>query len=640
MIKFILTLLIAFPVLDCLAQKYPSIDSVPGAPVFVYTKNSTMEMLKDNEFITDNAKRYIEFLTKVLEQKLLSDSSAIYILIQNLVHANIALENYNAAEDNLDLYLAKHPSDILYYLSDKVFLTKETKKELSFETALAKEVKHLDRFSLERLEFCYGPEMMHKERAEFISQTPFGFLSSDTVNFRNNFYQINSLHTKTNTLNMTQFGDLLWVYGANIIADSVFNEFLTVQPFDFEKWAEIWENKIYHFKKGDSLHNVLACNYQVFDHMFFDSTIIWHIPGEIAGNHIDDDKNGIVDDVCGYQYNINRPELREPIVLSWQEVDTMAVKERARYLKTSYETIAEKYKLIFEHGSMAVELMLKGNPRVKFMAICDEDLSSAILDTSLFTKDIYNNRHLIDSVVILEINRFQEMALYCNRYDVRVVEINAGQEKNDFYFRHCGVDSAASEEFAEKMMVKIKEGYKKAYLKAPNTLYLNSAANDNIDIGIDSMRKTMTSVRLPNVMVIGGLNKDLHKSFDSNYGSRVDVFAPSRFPLLLVKYKTRRNQFYHNESAGTSAAAPVVANLAVQILELNPKLTAAQVKQIIINGADKEPYEKGINIINPKKTIALLKGDNNGAVDLHLKCIQILHIDRVISTTTSMIFLR
>ena len=39
----------------------------------------------------------------------------------------------------------------------------------------------------------------------------------------------------------------------------------------------------------------------------------------------------------------------------------------------------------------------------------------------------------------------------------------------------------------------------------------------------------------------------------------------------------------------------------------NPNLTAAQVKQLIIEGANKEPCEKGINIIDPKKIIALLK---------------------------------
>jgi subtilisin family serine protease len=72
-----------------------------------------------------------------------------------------------------------------------------------------------------------------------------------------------------------------------------------------------------------------------------------------------------------------------------------------------------------------------------------------------------------------------------------------------------------------------------------------------------------------------------------------------------VKFNYRWGQ--SGESGGTSAAAPVVANLAIQIFGLNPNLTAAQVKQLIIKGADKEPYEKGINIINPKNTIALLK---------------------------------
>ena len=31
------------------------------------------------------------------------------------------------------------------------------------------------------------------------------------------------------------------------------------------------------------------------------------------------------------------------------------------------------------------------------------------------------------------------------------------------------------------------------------------------------------------------------------------------------------------------------------------QMTWHQPKQLIINGTDKEPYEKGINIINPKK---------------------------------------
>jgi len=146
-----------------------------------------------------------------------------------------------------------------------------------------------------------------------------------------------------------------------------------------------------------------------------------------------------------------------------------------------------------------------------------------------------------------------------------------------------------------------------AYLKAPNTLYVNGAGNDNVDI--DSIPDMLNFIRLPNIIIAGALYKDLQRTSYSCYGKGVDVFAPAHFPLQLVKFKSKEFTFFHNESSGTSAAAPVVANVAIQILELNPNLTTAQVKQLILTGADKEPYEKGINIINPKKTIALLRAE-------------------------------
>ena len=179
--------------------------------------------------------------------------------------------------------------------------------------------------------------------------------------------------------------------------------------------------------------------------------------------------------------------------------------------------------------------------------------------------------------------------------------------EKDLFFKGCGTDSAQAKEFAKKMFAKFKEGLTIAYLKSPNTLYINSAGNDNVNI--DSIPNLINFIHLPNIIIAGALYKDLHKASYSNYGKGVNVFAPAHFSLQLIKYKSKRHVWHHNESGGTSAAAPVVANLAIQILELNPGFSAVQVKQLIINGADKEPYEKGINIINPKKTIALVKAE-------------------------------
>ena len=604
--KLVITLFVTIYSLSSIAQKYSSIDSVPGAPVFTFTQDSVIKLIKDKKFITENAEIYIDFLSKVLSQHLFTDSVDTLYLILNLEQSNIILGNYQEAEKDLDTYLAKQPDIYLVnFLPDKVFLDVKTGKEASYDIAILDELKpHYDRQFIEAFESGYGQDMLRKNPG-FISQTSFGFLSGDTINFRKNFDAIKSLHTKLKKLSMNQMGDLLWVCGANIIADAVVNDFINSDPLHLEKWDMVWSNMLYHFTKKDSLHDVLACNYGAIYRGLFDPKILWNNPGEIPGNHIDDDNNGIVDDVHGYEYKIDNLKIKEPVALSWEETDTATVL-KGPFDTTRFAGAVQGWNYAMAHGTMSVELMLKGNPRVHFMVLNQHQYESKYF-SSLLTSDIAHNRHVVDSLVDLLIKSFQEMAAYCNRYKVRVVQINSigFGNLNVLHFKNCGRDSTDAEAFAKKMQAKFKKGYAIAYGEAPNTLFINSAGNDNIDIGIDSTHDLINFLHLPNIILAGALYKDLHKASYSNYGSRVDVFAPAHFPLHLVKFNYRWGQ--KSESGGTSAAAPVVANLAIQILELNPNLTAVQVKQLIIDGADKEPYEKGINIIDPKKTIALLK---------------------------------
>ncbi|WP_276090646.1 S8 family peptidase [Pedobacter sp. JY14-1] len=68
----------------------------------------------------------------------------------------------------------------------------------------------------------------------------------------------------------------------------------------------------------------------------------------------------------------------------------------------------------------------------------------------------------------------------------------------------------------------------------------------------------------------------------SNYGAKtVDVFAPG-----VAIYSTVPGSKYENHQ-GTSMAAPVVAGLAALIREYYPKLTASQVKDIIVSSVEK-----------------------------------------------------
>jgi len=603
--KFIITLLITTQVVCSFAQKYASIDSVPGAPVFSYTHNTALEIVKDKKFITTNAKIFLDFSNKVSEQNLLGGSAMDHInFLFSLEMANLILGNYDESEKLFDDIKRKGFVTFIYEFPTQVYLDVKNGKEKTYAAAIKSEAKHFNREDFETYEQYYGPGMLNYG-PQFIATTPFAFLSSDTAGFRKNMERMPYSGKPGNQkLSMSQFGYFLIVYGENLVADAVVNDFVNTSPFDLEKWSKIWNSKLYHFTKKDSLHDVLACNYQVFDRNFFDPGILWHNQGEIPGNHIDDDSNGIVDDVNGYEYNIANPKIKEPVALSWKETDSIAVMKAAYQMPNDRGVYWQKGRI--DHGSMAVELMLKGNTHVHFMALDYNQYNFPAWYPALFTTDIAHNQNVVDSLITIFINSFQEMAEYCNHYKVRVVEINSiGANEKDFYLKGCGKDSAETKEFAKKIFAKLKDGMTIAYLKAPNTLYVNIAGNDSININL--LPDMVNFVRLPNIIIAGALYKDLHKTSYSSYGKGVDVFAPAHFPLQLVKFNVIL--WLHNESGGTSAAAPVVANLAIQILELNPNLTAAQVKQLIISGADKEPYEKGINIIDPKKTIALLKAE-------------------------------
>jgi len=51
--------------------------------------------------------------------------------------------------------------------------------------------------------------------------------------------------------------------------------------------------------------------------------------------------------------------------------------------------------------------------------------------------------------------------------------------------------------------------------------------------------------------------------------------------------------------SGTSMASPQVANLAAKLFALNPKLTVAEVRTAILDGAERKGR---VNLIHPRRT--------------------------------------
>ncbi|TZF82984.1 S8 family serine peptidase [Pedobacter sp. BS3] len=114
----------------------------------------------------------------------------------------------------------------------------------------------------------------------------------------------------------------------------------------------------------------------------------------------------------------------------------------------------------------------------------------------------------------------------------------------------------------------------------PNRNYLDTAGvvkgtvNDWIEVGASSWK-----------------NDDSLVAGFSNYGKRaVDVFAPG------VKINSTIPDSKYKELEGTSMASPVVAGLAALIRSYYPKLSAAQVKDIILKSVVKVDHKVKVSI--------------------------------------------
>lgn len=104
----------------------------------------------------------------------------------------------------------------------------------------------------------------------------------------------------------------------------------------------------------------------------------------------------------------------------------------------------------------------------------------------------------------------------------------------------------------------------------------------------------------PDVLAVGASNSLDRRASYSNYGPELTLCAPSSgSPGRTVVTTDRRGAAgymlgdYTDSFGGTSSATPLAAGLAALILSVNPELTAAEVRQIMLDTADKIDPEHG-----------------------------------------------
>jgi len=124
----------------------------------------------------------------------------------------------------------------------------------------------------------------------------------------------------------------------------------------------------------------------------------------------------------------------------------------------------------------------------------------------------------------------------------------------------------------------------------PEILYVNGAGNDNDDVSFEEFYPT--SFDLPNVLVVGAVDQAGDETGFTSFGKRVDVYANG---YEVMSYLPGGDSM---PASGTSMSSPQAANLAAKLYALDPSLTAAEVVDLIMNGADTSPDGRFL-LMNP-----------------------------------------
>ena len=325
---------------------------------------------------------------------------------------------------------------------------------------------------------------------------------------------------------------------------------------------------------------------------------IWKNNNEIPGNKIDDDNNGFIDDIYGWNYlgeaYFEQLELTRLLGkgTDFPEKEEAQKDYDKRFANARSENI-KKYYLNFDFRGRTTgddpdnfDEVDYGDNNVKHIRP-DESHGTHVAGIIAASR---NNGFGIDGVA----NNVKIMSLrvvpYGDEYDKDVALGIKYAADNGAHI----INTSFGKGFSPHSD-KVREAI--AYAASKDVLIVNAAGNDNDDIDVVPVYPNDSFKNGPevsdNFISVGALNpyfgKYLKADF-SNYGKiNVDVFAPG------VNIRSLIPENKYDSFSGTSMASPGVAGVAAVLKSYFPKLKANELKKILIESGIEVNSEIRIN---------------------------------------------
>jgi subtilisin family serine protease len=241
---------------------------------------------------------------------------------------------------------------------------------------------------------------------------------------------------------------------------------------------------------------------------------------------------------------------------------------------------------LYTHGTHVAGIAVAGNPFAQVFSATSHWSSSNVPtkpSEELSRAAAANYQKIID-------------AFKANK--VRVVNMSwrygADAYEGALAYYGIGKDGEERKQMARKLFTIERDALKAAFESAPDILFVAGSGNE--DNSADFNEYIPGGFSLPNLVTVGAVDQAGTETSFSTFGKTVVLHA-NGFEVESTIPGGERMKF-----SGASMSAPQVTNLAGKLFALNPKLTVAQVKDLIMKGAEKNGR---VNLINPKKTIEL-----------------------------------
>ena len=260
-------------------------------------------------------------------------------------------------------------------------------------------------------------------------------------------------------------------------------------------------------------------------------------------------------------------------------IDAMSESARDAYLEDIGRWVG------YTHGTGVADIALRGNGRAE-VVVARMEWWHGSPPVPCWTRELADR----EAESIRDLLDFQIAS------GVRVVNMSWGRFETSYLnnLKACAptMPEAERKALARYTVQKIRGVLQAGMASAPNVLFVGAAGNAGAALESENPATRFT---LPNFILVGAVDANGALAAYSNKGDEISLYAngyrvPARLPGGKQGFPT-----------GTSMATPNVANAAAKVLLVNPDLSGAELKDLLI--ATSEPNSTGQRLLNPRRAV-------------------------------------